>query len=60
MVDYKATSKNEPITELKEPWQIENGFLTPTMKIKRRVLEEAYGPHLEDWYAAKSPVIWEA
>ena len=44
----------------KDPWLIENGFLTPTMKIKRRVLEEVYGPHLEDWYAAKSPVIWEA
>ena len=50
----------EFIAIAKDPWLIENGFLTPTMKIKRRVLEEVYGPHLEDWYAAKSPVIWEA
>ncbi len=43
----------------KDEWLIENGYLTPTMKIKRSVLEEAYGPMLDTWYAAKEPVIWE-
>lgn len=42
-----------------EPWLIENGFLTPTMKIKRSVLEERYAPKVEGWYARPSPVIWE-
>jgi long-subunit acyl-CoA synthetase (AMP-forming) len=44
----------------KEPWLIENGFLTPTMKIKRSVLEERYAPKVEGWYSAPRPVIWES
>jgi long-subunit acyl-CoA synthetase (AMP-forming) len=48
------------IAVAKDPWLIENGFLTPTMKIKRGVLEETYAPHLDSWYAAQKPVVWEA
>ena len=44
----------------KDPWLIENGFLTPTMKIKRRILEETYAPHLDTWYSAQKSVVWEA
>ena len=36
----------------------ENGFLTPTMKIKRPALHEAYGPQYAGWYAKNSPVVW--
>jgi long-subunit acyl-CoA synthetase (AMP-forming) len=43
----------------KDPWLIENGFLTPTMKIKRNVLEDTYGPQLEGWYGSGEKVIWE-
>ncbi|MFA9412750.1 MAG: AMP-binding protein, partial [Deltaproteobacteria bacterium] len=48
------------IAVAKDPWLIENGFLTPTMKIKRRVLEETYAPHLDTWYSAQKSVVWEA
>jgi long-subunit acyl-CoA synthetase (AMP-forming) len=41
-----------------QPWSIENGFLTPTMKIKRSRIEKANEPHIEAWYANTSPVIW--
>jgi len=44
----------------KEPWLIENGFLTPTMKVKRATLESNYGPKIDGWYAQKSPIIWES
>ncbi len=43
----------------KEPWIIENGFLTPTMKIKRPTIEERYKERLENWYSQKKTVIWE-
>ena len=44
---------------VKDQWGIENGFLTPTMKIKRNVIEEHYQPRVADWFAAKKKVIWE-
>ncbi len=47
------------IAVAKDPWLIENGLLTPTMKIKRRALEEIYAPHLDAWYSARKPVVWE-
>ena len=33
------------IVVVREPWSIENGFLTPTMKIKRSRIEAAVEPH---------------
>lgn len=49
----------EFIAIAKEPWLIENGFLTPTMKIRRARVEEAYEPQVDAWYASGRGVIWE-
>ncbi len=44
---------------VKDQWTMENGFLTPTMKIKRNVIEKHYEPKIESWYKAGQRVIWE-
>ncbi|MBE2263290.1 MAG: AMP-binding protein [Burkholderiaceae bacterium] len=41
-----------------EPWTIENGFLTPTMKIRRARIESAVEAKLPEWYAKKGAVHW--
>ncbi|MCD6681535.1 MAG: AMP-binding protein [Burkholderiaceae bacterium] len=41
-----------------EPWSIENGLLTPTMKLKRARIEAAVQPKLEQWYASAAKVQW--
>jgi long-subunit acyl-CoA synthetase (AMP-forming) len=41
-----------------DEWDIANNFLTPTLKIKREVIESAYAPHLDDWYGSGQKVIW--
>ncbi|OYQ39201.1 AMP-binding acetyl-CoA synthetase [Rhodoferax sp. TH121] len=41
-----------------EPWSIENGFLTPTMKIRRNRIEAAVEPKLDGWYSGKGTVQW--
>jgi long-chain acyl-CoA synthetase len=48
------------IAVAKEPWTIENGRLTPTMKIKRSHIEDTYGPKLDEWYETGAKVVWEA
>ncbi len=45
---------------VKDEWLPENGFLTPTMKLKRAKLEEIYGPPAGGWYAEKKPIVWQA
>lgn len=42
----------------REPWTMESGDLTPTMKIKRSRIEKTVAPKLEGWYAAQGSVIW--
>jgi len=46
------------VVVLDEEWTVENGFLTPTMKIKRRVVEGKHRPHYPNWYEGKDPVLW--
>jgi long-subunit acyl-CoA synthetase (AMP-forming) len=58
--EVEAYERLEFLTVVKEPWLIENGFLTPTMKMKRSKIEDAYGPRFDDWYAARSKVVWES
>ncbi len=41
------------------PWTPENGFVTPTLKVKRPRLEEAYGAQYEGWLKSGQPVVWE-
>jgi len=41
-----------------EPWSIDNGCLTPTMKLKRARVEAVVEDQLSSWYAARRPVVW--
>ena len=43
------------------PWTPENGFVTPTLKVKRPRLEEAYSRHYDGWLQQArqtQPVVW--
>jgi long-chain acyl-CoA synthetase len=43
----------------KDRWTVGDGQLTPTMKIRRPILEQMYQPKHEAWYAQGAKVIWE-
>jgi len=46
------------VAVVNDVWEPENGFLTPTNKIKRARIEEEYNPLMEEWYNSKKKVIW--
>jgi len=46
------------IAVVNEEWLPENGFCTPTNKIKRGKIEEEHAAVLDEWYDAKKKVIW--
>ena len=43
---------------VKEVWAVENGFLTPTLKIKRAVIEGTYGERFSEWQQRSEAVLW--
>lgn len=40
------------------PWNIENNFLTPTLKLKRRVVDATYKEYYEMWNRESKNIIW--
>jgi long-subunit acyl-CoA synthetase (AMP-forming) len=55
VADYERL---QMIVVAQEPWSIENGCLTPTMKIKRARIESMAEPQMEKWYQNKQKVLW--
>ena len=41
-----------------QPWTVDNGFITPTFKVKRNRVEEVYGPRYEAWSGGRQKVVW--
>jgi long-chain acyl-CoA synthetase len=42
---------------IKTPWTVDNGFITPTFKVKRNRIEEAYGAKFEGWVGKRAKVV---
>jgi len=55
VADYE---KLQMIVVAKDPWSIENGCLTPTMKIRRSRIESVVESKVDSWYANSSKVQW--
>ncbi len=56
----EAHERLQFVAIVSETWTIAQGFLTPTMKIKRSVIEAQYQAQFEDWFSKGATVIWSA
>ncbi len=55
----KNFEKIRKVVIVKEDWSVENNMLTPTLKIKRTIVENNYAPMLELWYDHEEIIVWE-
>jgi len=53
---YEALKK---VVIMKDAWLVENGFMTPSLKIKRGEIEKAHAQRYSEWYRENDPVLWE-
>ncbi len=44
---------------LQETWSIENGLMTPSLKIKRNAVEKRYQARYIEWFKRDEAVVWE-
>ncbi|MFK7905404.1 MAG: AMP-binding protein [Chitinophagales bacterium] len=40
------------------PWNETNGLLTPTLKVRRGAIDDAYGRNYLEWHEGKEKVVW--
>jgi hypothetical protein len=48
----------ECLVVISTAWSVDNGFITPTFKVKRNRIEEVYAPMFERWVGARRLVVW--
>jgi long-chain acyl-CoA synthetase len=41
-------------------WTIERNFVTPTLKLKRSILEDYYTPMIGKWTSLDAPIVWNS
>jgi long-chain acyl-CoA synthetase len=49
----------EKVIIMQNDWTIENGLITPTLKVKRNEVEKIHLPKYPKWYEIAGKVVWE-
>ena len=49
----------EKIVLMNEDWSVDNGLLTPTLKVKRNQVEKIHSPMYKEWFEREEKVIYE-
>lgn len=45
---------------MKEDWSVDNGLLTPTLKVKRNRVEAIHMPMYPEWFESNEPIVYES
>jgi len=50
LADFPGYAKIRHLARLSEPWTVENGLITPTLKLKRNKIEERFAGEIDEMY----------
>ncbi len=56
--NLKSYERVKKIVVMSESWTVDNNMLTPTMKIKRNVIEKNFAQNMEKWYEEEETIVW--
>jgi long-chain acyl-CoA synthetase len=57
--NLESHEKLEKVVVMREDWTVENGLMTPTLKVKRNELEALHLSKYPQWYDFPEAVVWE-
>jgi|TARA_B100000902_G_scaffold81717_2_gene86319 long-chain acyl-CoA synthetase len=57
--ELESHERIKKIVILKDTWSIENNILTPTLKIKRNIVDEKYKQFYEFWFDSENKVVFQ-
>jgi long-chain acyl-CoA synthetase len=58
--ELESYEKLEKVVVMKNDWTVENGLITPTLKVKRNEVEKIHLPKYPTWYHTQpGVVVWE-
>lgn len=57
--DLEAYEAIEKAVIMKTDWTVENGLITPTLKVKRNEVEKLHLPTYPKWFSMQGKVVWE-
>lgn len=57
--DLPNFEKIKSVIVMREPWSVENGILTPTLKIRRSELNHRFQERFNTWSSQEQAVIWD-
>ncbi|HEY9009147.1 MAG TPA: AMP-binding protein [Ohtaekwangia sp.] len=49
----------EKVVIMREGWTVENGFMTPSLKVKRNEIEKVHLAKYPVWYKHEAKIVWE-
>lgn len=58
--NLKNYERVSTIVVTKDPWTVENGLVTPTLKVKRNMMNQRFNKQMHEWEKADEKVIFES